>query len=591
MSHDWFCFDCDVMVSKKSRQFLECNYCRRVFHRKCCLEFNVTKDYKCRYCVTVETEHTNGFINEEQSVDRKRMNRLIGFLLDFIKIRMKNKFEELDIKFEGRDFIYIFKKMNLSIMREKVDRQEYTSLPEFDDDFYLYTHNLVISQIQFNHTNNRQNFEDLRLFLMKELIELKKCVDCYERANDKALHESNKEWICLPCNPPHTPVFVKQRNSPYWPAKVIGQTSDNKKAEVCFFEAEKVKDKSKSTPPTLKKCEVKAIEMKEIRDKDILNEIKGKQRLVKPMDLLVKYLELSTNKNQYLETIKFIKENHLSLKTSGRSDKSMEDSIDRSIESVVQSSRKAKTLSSKKTPKSRSKKDSNSVTKLTAQPNTRYKRGEAAQASNSSTRSSSPNSIPILPNMFDKELSDSVDSLSDKMPNMEIGDQPPPPLDLIGKTITTESPNTTKRRSGRIAALITPQKTETKNKNEVKSANKGTKHRARNTSVEAMEVDGEETNQSIETNSEYNRNDSESEMSERPQTSHSVLITDDNTQQNTVLDLTHKNSGSSAQKSSIVIQLNSNTETKKLDSSHSSKMTGISKFNAIFKNIFSNSIL
>ena len=144
--HDWFCFDCDKLIGKNNRQFLKCEECLRVFHRKCSQEFDVIKDYKCRYCLLIES---NGFINRYQSVDQNRLNRVIGYLLDFVKTRMRKKFEEIDLKFESNNFIYVFKNMNLSLMRQKVDNNEYKTLWEFENDFNIYSHNLWITQVDF----------------------------------------------------------------------------------------------------------------------------------------------------------------------------------------------------------------------------------------------------------------------------------------------------------------------------------------------------------------------------------------------------------------------------------------------------------
>jgi hypothetical protein len=46
--------------------------------------------------------------------------------------------------------------------------------------------------------------------------EIKNCVQCFVNSN-----EQPDNWYCLPCEPPHTLVYAKQKGYCYWPAKVI----------------------------------------------------------------------------------------------------------------------------------------------------------------------------------------------------------------------------------------------------------------------------------------------------------------------------------------------------------------------------------
>ena len=151
---------------------------------------------------------------------------------------MKDKYEEFDLK-DKLNSHFVYKPMDLALMREKALNDEYKSVSKFEDDFFVFMHNLSITSFHLIPDSPiAQTFQNLRVFVTKEIDELRLCVDCYEMSNDKALQESNKNWFCLPCNPPHMPVFVKMKGFPHWPAKVIHCYPDNKRVNVRFFDSQ-----------------------------------------------------------------------------------------------------------------------------------------------------------------------------------------------------------------------------------------------------------------------------------------------------------------------------------------------------------------
>jgi hypothetical protein len=125
-------------------------------------------------------------------------------------------------------------------------------------------------------------FADLKEYFKKEIIELRICVDCYERLNDKELQMSNKDWFCEPCDPPHKLLFAKIKGFPYWPAKLI-KDDGNGKYIVRFFDKgyTKIDVKANETHP-----------IEEFIEKDC---VRKNNKLKAPMKMLDKYLTKLNN--------------------------------------------------------------------------------------------------------------------------------------------------------------------------------------------------------------------------------------------------------------------------------------------------------
>lgn len=62
-----------------------------------------------------------------------------------------------------------------------------------------------------------------------DITELRNCSDCYKHSNEKGF----AKWFALPCREPHALVWAKQKGYPYWPAKVIKESSSH--FDVRFF--------------------------------------------------------------------------------------------------------------------------------------------------------------------------------------------------------------------------------------------------------------------------------------------------------------------------------------------------------------------
>ncbi len=288
-SHDWFCFECDILVDKRSKQYHKCKDCWRVFHSKCLRRLTPFEhNFECLQCLYCKrlSEEKEGFIGL-QRVDNQRLNTLIKYLLIFLKNQMKESYNLFTIDYGTKESMIVFKKMDLKVMEDKTKSNSYKSLLEFENDFFIFMHNLYITTYDFEAIAKK--FADLKEYFKKEIIELRICVDCYERSNDKELQMSNKDWFCEPCDPPHKVLFAKIKGFPYWPAKLI-KDDGNGRYIIRFF------DKG------FTKLDVKANETHPIEDFINKDCVRKNNKLKAPMKMLDKYLTNLNNNSSLKQT-------------------------------------------------------------------------------------------------------------------------------------------------------------------------------------------------------------------------------------------------------------------------------------------------
>jgi hypothetical protein len=225
------------------------------------------------------SEEKDGFIGL-QRVDNQRLNTLIKYLLIFLRNQLKESYNSFTIDYGIKESMIVFKKMDLKVMEDKTKSNSYKSLMEFENDFFIFMHNLYIMTYDFGAIANK--FADLKEYFKKEIIELRICVDCYERLNDKELQMLNKDWFCEPCDPPHKLLFAKIKGFPYWPAKLI-KDDGNGKYIVRFFDKgyTKIDVKANETHP-----------IEEFIEKDC---VRKNNKLKAPMKMLDKYLTKLNN--------------------------------------------------------------------------------------------------------------------------------------------------------------------------------------------------------------------------------------------------------------------------------------------------------
>lgn len=219
-THDWYCWECH-----KAGEVIACEYCPRVFHRKCAHSGTVANGkWKCPSC-------------QPQKLSALMANKTpdqLAKLLKFTLERMKEKAKELmepisqDEHPDYEDFI--FKPMDLKNLEKLVEKKSFKSPKEFREESQWIFHNAII------YFGDDDDITDLAEAIMEdcdgELEEMVRCPDCYLMSNLRT-----KNWFCKPCYFPHELVWAKMTGEPPWPAKLLSWNNDETKALVRFFGA------------------------------------------------------------------------------------------------------------------------------------------------------------------------------------------------------------------------------------------------------------------------------------------------------------------------------------------------------------------
>ncbi|XP_063903277.1 zinc finger MYND domain-containing protein 11 isoform X2 [Zophobas morio] len=190
-----------------------------------------------------------------------------------------------------------FEHRDMSVIEVNLNNESYSYIHEFLADVLTIQHNVAIF-----HGIESQEYGAAELMVrdcMHDLTELRLCVDCYRHSNEKI----NSKWFCLPCRVPHKLVWAKQKGYPYWPAKVIQETSTH--FDVRFFGG-------KYERSLLMKAFIKPIEIPQsklqIKPSSAFNksveELKFHQRLLQNPDELQKLISSSKNRVRNLNKSK-----------------------------------------------------------------------------------------------------------------------------------------------------------------------------------------------------------------------------------------------------------------------------------------------
>ncbi|KAG8193609.1 hypothetical protein JTE90_000242 [Oedothorax gibbosus] len=207
--HDWYCYTCH-----KEGKVMDCSTCHRVYHEDCLKEPLANSDkLVCDTCKMIKSK-------EVLKMDNDELNLLLGYASLRLKEKVIISNREL-LKIEPpkdekwRHSLLIYETMDLTIMEDKTDNNEYNSIEEFQVDAQTLVHNIVL--YYGVHSTSADMARQMLRDCIYDLGEIKQCKDCYKMSNEKR----DKFWFCQPCNPPHELVYAKQKGYPFWPAKVI----------------------------------------------------------------------------------------------------------------------------------------------------------------------------------------------------------------------------------------------------------------------------------------------------------------------------------------------------------------------------------
>ncbi|KAH9520198.1 Zinc finger MYND domain-containing protein 11 [Bulinus truncatus] len=211
--HDWYCFECHG-----PGEVFECSECFRVFHQDCTRENMSGETFICSICKAGRNKS-------------KMKKKMLNTLLSYTVLRLREKTRELhkiSTKLHADDFKrFVYRKMDLNRMEQKVQASRYKCLEEFLADAKIILHNCTLV-----FGDDKNGMADLASLMVKdckyELDEIELCANCYYMSNYKP-----EDWFSQPCNPPHDIVYAKQKGYCYWPAKVVRDLGG--KYDVRFF--------------------------------------------------------------------------------------------------------------------------------------------------------------------------------------------------------------------------------------------------------------------------------------------------------------------------------------------------------------------
>ncbi|XP_052863156.1 uncharacterized protein LOC128269793 [Anopheles cruzii] len=119
--------------------------------------------------------------------------------------------------------------VDLCVLRERNDKQQYASTEAFLSDLSWIQHNMQI--VEAEDPNLIQCAKQIYKKAKKQMSEIDLCYECYINI------QFNEKWFELACSKPHLLVWAKLKGYPYWPAKVFANASLLNQVLVLFFGA------------------------------------------------------------------------------------------------------------------------------------------------------------------------------------------------------------------------------------------------------------------------------------------------------------------------------------------------------------------
>ncbi|XP_043229630.1 zinc finger MYND domain-containing protein 11-like isoform X2 [Amphibalanus amphitrite] len=220
--HDWYCGTCH-----QPGEVLPCTTCTSVHHSKCLTESQRQEPFKCPQCQNSAAEKCD--------IKKKTLNTLLGYTVLRLKARMLpltvagagvlSPSSDPEQKFRTEFLLY--RPLEIYDIEDKLDRQVYSKISDFENDVRLMVHNIVVMNGAESQAASvaSQVLQDC----LYDIQEIRICRDCYRMSNEKP----GKNWFCRPCRPPHQLVYAKQKGYPFWPAKVM--KIENEMYDVRFF--------------------------------------------------------------------------------------------------------------------------------------------------------------------------------------------------------------------------------------------------------------------------------------------------------------------------------------------------------------------
>ncbi|XP_031554353.1 zinc finger MYND domain-containing protein 11-like [Actinia tenebrosa] len=241
-SHDWYCWMCH-----NPGEVILCDYCPRVFHRRCAHDGTVSGGkWKCSSC---QPQKLPPLMNSKTP---EELAKMLIFTMDRMKEKAKDFLKPIDTE-EYEDYLeYIFKPLDLSLLEKRVTQKCFKTPKEFREEAQWMLHNSII------YFGEDADMTDLAEAIMEdcdgELEEMVRCPDCYLMSNIRT-----NNWFTKPCYFPHELVWAKMTGEPPWPAKLLSWDEDKSKALVRFFGTahQRAWVASKNITPITQKPEVK----------------------------------------------------------------------------------------------------------------------------------------------------------------------------------------------------------------------------------------------------------------------------------------------------------------------------------------------
>ncbi|XP_069740297.1 MYND-type zinc finger-containing chromatin reader ZMYND8 isoform X5 [Narcine bancroftii] len=210
--NDFYCWVCH-----REGQVLCCELCPRVYHAKC-LKLNAEPegDWFCPECekITVaECIETQSKAMTMLTIDQ--LSYLLKFALQKMKQPGTEPFQKPVSLEQHPDYAeYIFHPMDICTLEKNVKKKMYGCTEAFLADVKWILHNCII----YNGANHKLTATAKVIIKIceHEMNEIEVCPECYLAACQK-----RDNWFCEPCSNPHPLVWAKLKGFPFWPAKAL----------------------------------------------------------------------------------------------------------------------------------------------------------------------------------------------------------------------------------------------------------------------------------------------------------------------------------------------------------------------------------